>query len=87
MDARYSIGTWDGELQAYTPQCDCKTPWLNVDIHGLRAHLWELRRLPLGYSAHRIRDPDGDHWDNDTSVLVERTDGMSEREVFERWER
>lgn len=81
----FSIGTWDGEQQAYTPQGGCRTPWLNVDRRGLRAHLKELRRM--GYSAHRKRDQDGEHEDNDTSVLVERTDGMLAEDILASWER
>lgn len=66
----YSVGTWDGEKQAYTPQEGLSVPSQNVPWTGLLAVLRELRKM--GYSCHRFRDPDGSH---DTSVLVERTDG------------
>ena len=72
----YSIGTWDTDLQAYTPQAGLTVPCLNVPWRILLEVLRQLRRM--GYSCHRRR-----HWfcgewsydDNDWSVLVERTDG------------
>ncbi len=73
MTALYSIATWDIDLQAYTEQVGLTVPSQNVDIHGLRAVLKQLKRM--GYSCHRFRDPDGGHDDNDWCVLVERTDG------------
>ena len=82
----YSIGTWDTDAQAYTPQPETKTPCINVDIQGLRRHLRELRD-EHGYTAHRFRDDDGGHSDNDWSVLVERTDGKSLEEILKDWER
>ena len=85
-EARYSIGTWDTELQAYTPQAGCDSPCINVDIHGLRRHLRELRD-EHGYAADRVRDADGTHDDNDWCVLVERTDGMTIAEILKVWER
>jgi hypothetical protein len=69
----YSVGTWDTESQAYTPQEGLTVPSQNVPLAGLLAVLRELKTF--GYSCHRYRDPDGGHDDNDTSVLVERTDG------------
>ena len=74
---RYSIGTWDSEHECFTPQAECSTPWLNVDIHGLRRHLKELKAC--GYSCHRHQG------DSDPAVLVERTDGEPEVKVLERW--
>lgn len=82
----YSIGTWDTELQAYTQQDGCESPSINVDIHGLRRHLRELRD-EHSYTAHRRRDDGGDHCDNDFFVLVERTDGMSLAEILTAWKR
>ena len=70
MKPLYSVGTWDMDLQAYTPQEGLTVPSQNVDIHGLRRALKELRRL--GYSCHYCSKR---HWDNDCAVLVERTDG------------
>lgn len=83
MTPLYTVRTWDTELQAYTPQENLTVPSENVPLWGLKAALSRLRLM--GYGAHRRRDDDGGHDDNDWSVLVERTDG----EVFgiEYWER
>lgn len=84
MDALYSIATWDTEAQAYTPQIGLfKT--FNLTMAELRRAIRQLRQL--GYSAHRFRDPDGTHEDNDTSVLIERTDGKPEAEILDGWKR
>lgn len=80
----YSAGTWDMEMQAYTPQA-CSPPAVNIDRRQLRVVLKSLRRL--GYSAHRRRCEDGSYDDNDFYVLVERTDGMPEAEILEAWKR
>lgn len=69
----YSVGTWDTDLQAYTPQLGLTVPSQNVPLWTLKEVLRQLRRM--GYSAHRYRDADGGHDDNDWCVLVERTDG------------
>lgn len=69
----YSVGTWDGDEQAYTPQVGLTVQSQNVPLWGLCEVLRQLRRM--GYTCHRYRDADGSHDDNDTSVLVERTDG------------
>lgn len=69
----YSVGTWDTDLQAYTPQEGLSCESQNVPLWGLREVLRQLRTM--GYSAHRYRDPSGDHSSNDYAVLVERTDG------------
>jgi hypothetical protein len=69
----YSVGTWDTDEQAYTPQAGLTVPSQNVPLPGLLAVLRQLRSM--GYTAHRYRDADGCHDDNDWSVLVERTDG------------
>lgn len=81
---RYSVGTWDTDQQAYTPQVGVGRS-INISFRGLVRVMRRLRRL--GYSAHRIRNDEGDHYDNDTSVLVERTDGISRVEVLEAWKR
>lgn len=83
-EARYSVGTMDDELNAYTPQIGVEKS-INITLHELRRALKRLREL--GYSAHRFRDPDGGHEDHDSYVLVERTDGMSEEEILESWKR
>lgn len=79
----YSICTWDTDLQSYTPQID--VPAYNLTIHELRRSMRLLR--DRGYSCHRYRDEDGGHDDNDTAVLIERTDGEDPREILKRWER
>jgi hypothetical protein len=81
----YSIGTWDTDTQAYTPQVGLTVPCLNVPWTTLLEVLRQLRQM--GYSADRRRDANGEHNDNDSSVLVERTDGMTESEIAERWKR
>jgi hypothetical protein len=86
MEPRYSIGTWDTDRQAYTPQRGLSVPSFNCTLAQLRQAVRELRRK-LGYSAHRFRDPDGDHEENDWCVLIERTDGKSWREIRKGWDR
>lgn len=85
MTAVYSVGTWDTMVQAYTPQVGLSVPCINVPLPTLRQALRELRAMD--YSCHRRRGSDGEHDDNDWSVLVERTDGMTEDEVLEQWKR
>lgn len=85
MNALYSIGTWDTDAQAFTPQAGLSVPCINIPLPTLRQVMRELRRM--GYSAHRRRDVDGGHEDNDSWVLVERTEGLSEAEVLENWKR
>jgi len=68
----YSIRTWDGEVQAYTPQDRLSLPWHGLTLWQLRAAMRELRCM--GYRCHRRRSPDGDHDDNDSYVLIERSD-------------
>jgi hypothetical protein len=84
-ESRYSIGTWDTDAQAYTPQEGLTVHCVNVPWRTLLQVMRELRLL--GYSAHRTRDSDGEHGDNDWSVLVERTNGMTEAEVLAGWKR
>ena len=67
----YSIRTWDGELQSYTPQDGLTVPSSNITISQLRQAVRELRRR-IGYTAHRVRDANGDHENNDCAVLIER---------------
>ena len=69
----YSIGTWDTDEQAYTPQVGLSVPSQNVPLSVVKRVLTELREM--GYSAHRFRDANGEHNNNDWSILVERTDG------------
>lgn len=84
MEARYSVGTWDSDMQAYTPQSGVEKSF-NITIRELRSAIKRLREL--GYSCHRFRDGDGGHEDSDTFVLVERTDGTTEEKILEQWKR
>jgi hypothetical protein len=81
----YSIGTWDMDLQAYTPQNG--VPAFNLTRGQLRESIKMLRSLKYKYTVHRFRDADGSHEDNDWSVLIERTDGKSEEQILKDWER
>lgn len=80
---RYSVGTWDTDAQAYTPQVG--VPAFNLTLGELLGSLRMLRKC--GYTAHRLRDEDGGHDDNDWSVLVERTDGMGVNAILRSWKR
>jgi len=74
--ALYSIGTWDSESQEYTTQYGLSVPSVNVPWLTLLEVLRQLRGM--GYTCHRRRVwccGAWNHSDNDTSVLVERTDG------------
>jgi len=73
MTPLYTITTWDGELQRWTPQEGLTVPSENVPWRGLLAVLRQLKRM--GYPCYRYRDADGNHDVNDFAVLVERTDG------------
>ncbi len=81
----YSIGTYDGEAQAFTPQVGLSRYPVNCPWRDLLQICRELCRM--GYSCHYRRDPDGGHSDNDPSVLIVRTDGMVPEEIFKSWER
>jgi hypothetical protein len=81
----YSVGTWDGDEQSYTPQIGLTVPSFNMPLRTLRRAMRELIRC--GYSCHRRRDADGDYEDNDTSVLIERTDGRAEEDIRRDWQR
>lgn len=75
---RYSIGTWDTDLQAFTPQIGLSVPSFNITIHELRQAMREL--VAMGYSCHRYKDGD-----SDPCVFIERTDGKSEAEIMKGW--
>ena len=79
----YSIGTWDTFEQAFTPQSE--VPALNLTRKQLVQSIRMLRTH--GYTAHRYGNTDAGHDDNDTAVLIERTDGMNEAEILESWKR
>ncbi len=82
---RYSIGTWDGEKESYTPQHGLSVPSFNSTRSQLRIAMKELRLM--GYRCHRFRDEDGSHDDNDWTVLIERTDGKHWKEIRRGWRR
>lgn len=81
----YSVGTWDTDKQAYTPQRGLSVPSFNITLAQLRQALKELRTM--AYKAHRYRDEDGSHDDNDAYVIVERTDGKYWKKVMKEWRR
>ena len=81
----YSVGSWDTDIQAYSPQEGLSVPSFNVPLAVLVKIIRELRTM--GYSCHRFRDADGGHEDNDWSVLIERTDGKPEEKIREEWRR
>jgi hypothetical protein len=80
----YSIGTWDTDLQAYTPQAGMEN-CINIPRDVLRTRIRALRCM--GYTAHRIGNSRDGHDDNDTFVLIERTDGKPEAVILKEWER
>jgi hypothetical protein len=79
----YSIGTWDTVKQAFTPHMDA--PAFNLT----RAELVRSIRLIRadGYTVHRRGNMNDGHYDNDTGVMIQRTDGMSVDEILETWQR
>lgn len=80
----YSVGTYDWNEHAYTPQEGAPNS-MNIPFRDLRPILHALR--DMGYSAHRrgnIRDRSDD---NDSNVLIERTDGKPESEILKGWKR
>lgn len=83
--ALYSVGTWDSNKQAYTPQRGLTVPSFNMTWRQLVIAVRELKRLD--YSAHRVRGTDGEYADNDWSVLIERTDGKHWKEIMKGWRR
>jgi len=80
----YSVGTWDTDKQAYTPQVGVEKSF-NLTLRELRHAIGRLRKL--GYSAHRRGNIKDGHDDNDFYVLIERIDGKSEQEIIEGWKR
>lgn len=83
MTPLYSVGTYDFEIAAYTPQFSDERAF-NLTLHDLRRELHALREV--GYSAHRFRQEDGLR-NSDSDVLVERTDGLPAAEILEGWKR
>lgn len=81
---KYSIGTWNPDKQSYTPQRGLTVPSLNISLRELRSALKQLRKM--GYTAHRIRLPNGGY-DDDYAVLVERTDNLHWKKILKGWRR
>lgn len=85
----YSIGTWDTDLQAFTPQEG--VPAFNLTRAQLVSSIRQLQ--DCGYSCHRFRSRDEtgnlEEWasDSDPYVMINRTDGMPEYEILEMWKR
>jgi hypothetical protein len=85
----YSIGTRCPQRGAYTPHLDGpnRRPF-NLTRKQLVA---EMRYLQTkGYTCHRKRDPETGYdgsYDNDTEVLIERTDGMPWFDILMSWRR
>ena len=77
----YTIRTWDAELECYTPQEGMTQPWCNITQWQLKRAMQELQTL--GYSCHRRRCERGGYDDNDTFVLIERTDGLAEEIILD----
>ena len=79
----YSIGTWDVILQAFTPHYE--VPAFNLT----RAELVKSIRLLRGhgYLVDRTGNTASGHDNNDTNVIIERTDGMSEAKILKSWGR
>ena len=84
-DAKYSVGVWSTESQAYVPHESISDASVNISLSQLKATLKQLRKL--GYLAHRKRSMAGDYDDNDWKILVERTDGKSASEILDQWRR
>ena len=81
----YSVGTYDWERSAYTPQIGVGRS-INVSLRQVRRVLKRLRKM--GYTAHRVGNTRNDSTrDSDPDVLVERTDGMDKAEILKRWDR
>lgn len=80
----YSVGTWDTYAQAYTPQIGLSKSF-NLTRAELKTAIRELRAG--GYSVHRYGNTEAGHDNNDTAVLIERTDGVDERDIREQWKR
>lgn len=81
--ALYSIGTWNPERSAFTPD-SLSVPSFNIARAQLVTAMRELRQL--GYTCHRKRS-DGDYDDNDPSVIIERTDGKCWKDIRRGWNR
>ena len=81
LDSQRQIST----ISDLLGQIGVSVPAFNITRRQLRTAMRELRRM--GYSVHRLRDSDGSHYDNDTDVLIERTDGKPDDEILAEWER
>ena len=81
----YSIGTWDTELQAFAPHDG--VPAFNLTRRQLVASMRMLQATGW-YTCHRFGNTHSDDLrDSDTSVMIERTDGLSEAEILMQWRR
>ena len=81
----YSIGTYDWERGRYSPQIGVSVPSYNITRSQLLQAMRELKGM--GYTCHRRRDANGNHYDNDSDVLIERTDGRPAEDIYHDWDR
>lgn len=81
----FSVGTWDADRSAYTPQRGLSVPSFNIPMRQLIVAVRELRGM--GYSTHRRRDAGGSYEDNDPMVLIGRTDGRNWKDIRRSWNR
>lgn len=75
----YSVGVWDHDRESYV-SVRLVVPCFNITWNELRAALKDLRQL--GHPCRRKR-----YGTNDSSVLVERTDGKHWKEIRKGWKR
>lgn len=80
----YSIGTWDTDLQSYSPHPGI--PAFNLTIYELRAAMRQLRDGGW-YTVHRFGNTEILDRDSDPNVMIERTDGLPEQLILEGWKR
>jgi hypothetical protein len=75
MEPLYSIGTYNVEEKAFTPQQGMTVDWANITLPRLRTAMRELQGM--GYSCHRTQ-----HGDSDLAAMIERVSGGLNRYQF-----
>ena len=81
-EAKYSVATWDMDLQRFTVQAGLTVESVNVPLWTLRRVLKELQGM--GWETYRIRCPGGGRLSSPT-VRVDRTDGAPVASILEGW--
>jgi hypothetical protein len=76
----YSVGTFDPELNAFTPQCG-----IEKSINLTRGELREVLKLLRNKYCYAANYSSNNPTNSDPYVFVERTDGESENSILERW--